>query len=139
MKKNNYIAILDNAIVEFLPQKTQYEVLRSFLNNKKCSLSLYIIEDENTYFRSSQLIKKIDEKPKIKGFIFFSLLQISLNKDQNTDIIKKILENGYELIFYKEDYSLKNLSQFKNDIKKLKLFRETNLKRIDRLKSLIFF
>ena len=102
-------------------------------------MSLYIIEDENTYFRSSQLIKKIDDKPKIKGFIFFSLLQISLNKDQNTEIIKKILENGYELIFYKEDYSLKNLSQFKNDIKKLKLFRETNLKRIDRLKSLIFF
>ncbi len=139
MKKNNYIAILDNAIVEFLPQKTQYEVLRSFLNNKNKSLSLYITEDENTYLNGSQLIKKIDEKPKVKGFIFFSLLQISFKKNQNIEIINKILKNGYEIIFYKEDYLIKNLLQLKNDTKKLKLFRETNLKKIDRLKSLIFF
>ena len=139
MKKNNYIAILDNAIVEFLPQKTQYEVLRSFLNNKNQSLSLYITEDENTYLNGSQLIKKIDEKPKVKGFIFFSLLQISFKKNQNIEIINKILKNGYEIIFYKEDYLIKNLLQLKNDTKKLKLFRETNLKKIDRLKSLIFF
>lgn len=139
MKKNNYIAILDNAIVEFLPQKTQYEVLRSFLNNKKKSLSLYITEDENTYLNGSQLIKKIDEKPKVIGFIFFSLLQISFKKNQNIEIINKILKNGYEIIFYKEDYLIKNLLQLKNDTKKLKLFRETNLKKIDRLKSLIFF
>lgn len=139
MKKNNYIAILDNAIVEFLPQKTQYEVLRSFLNNKNKSLSLYITEDENTYLNGSQLIKKIEEKPKVKGFIFFSLLQISFKKNQNIEIINKILKNGYEIIFYKEDYLIKNLLQLKNDTKKLKLFRETNLKKIDRLKSLIFF
>ena len=139
MKKNNYIAILDNAIVEFLPQKTQHEVLRSFLNNRNSSLSLYVTEDENTYLNGSQLIKKIDEKPKVKGFIFFSLLQISFNKNQNIEIIKKILENNYEIIFYKEDYSLKSLSQFKKDIKKIKLFRETNLKKIHRLKSLLFF
>lgn len=139
MKKNNFIAILDNAIVEFLPQKTQYEVLGSFLKNNNSTLSLYITEDENTYLHSSQLIKKIDEKPKVKGFIFFSLLQISFNKNQNLDIIEKALKNNYEIIFYKENYSLKNLAQLKKDFKKIKLFRETNLKKIDRLKSLLFF
>ena len=60
MKKNSkyYIAILDNALVEFLPQKAQYEVLRSYLNKNKLNISLYITEDENTYLKSSQLIKK---------------------------------------------------------------------------------
>ena len=39
--KNNFLAVLDNAIVEFLPQKTQYNVLRSFLHERNKTLSLF--------------------------------------------------------------------------------------------------
>ena len=34
-KKNSYLGVLDYALVEFLPQKAQYEVLRVYLNKKK--------------------------------------------------------------------------------------------------------
>ena len=137
--KNNFLAVLDNAIVEFLPQKTQYDVLRSFLHERNKTLSLYIIEDENTYLNSSQLIKKIAEKPAVKGFIFFSMLQISFDKNQNINILDKILKHNYEVIFYKEDFKIKNYADFKKNKKKIKLFRETNLKKIERLKSLLIF
>ena len=60
-KKNSYLGVLDYALVEFLPQKAQYEVLRVFLNQKKNSLALYILEDETTYLSSSQLLKKVNQ------------------------------------------------------------------------------
>ena len=55
-KSNKFLAVLDNALVEFLPQKAQYEVIKNFLNQKRSSLALYIIEDELTYLSSSQLL-----------------------------------------------------------------------------------
>jgi len=141
MKKNSkyYIAILDNALVEFLPQKAQYEVLRSYLNKNKINLSLYITEDENTYLKSSQLIKKINSKPKIDGFIFFSLLQISFSSKQNIEIIQKLLKYKYEIIFYKENIRIKNYKDFLKIKKHILLFRQNNTKNIDRLKSLLVF
>tara|TARA_A100001011_G_C13991209_1_gene707318 strand:+ start:181 stop:606 length:426 start_codon:yes stop_codon:yes gene_type:complete len=141
MKKNSksYIAILDNALVEFLPQKAQYEVLRSYLNKNKINLSLYITEDENTYLKSSQLIKKINSKPKIDGFIFFSLLQISFSPKQNIEIIQKLLKHKYEIIFYKENIRIKNYKDFLKIKKHILLFRQNNTKNIDRLKSLLVF
>ena len=136
-KKNSYLGVLDYALVEFLPQKAQYEVLRVFLNQKKNSLALYVMEDEMTYLSSSQLLKKVNEKPKVKGFVFFSLLQISFEK-KNTEIIKQILSNKYEIIFYKENIHIPNMSSYKKRFeKKILLFRHNNIKAIDRLKSLI--
>ena len=130
MKKNSkyYIAILDNALVEFLPQKAQYEVLRSYLNKNKLNISLYITEDENTYLKSSQLIKKINSKPKVDGFIFFSLLRISFSQNQNIEIIKKLLNHKYEIIFYKENIRIKNYKDFLKIRKHILLFRQNNTK-----------
>ena len=137
-KKNSYLGVLDYSLVEFLPQKAQYEVLRVFLNQKKNSLALYIIEDETTYLSSSQLLKKVNEKPKVKGFVFFSLLQISFEEKKNTEIIKQILSNKYEIIFYKENIHIPNMSSYKKKFeKKILLFRHNNIKTIDRLKSLL--
>ena len=139
-KSNKFLAVLDNALVEFLPQKAQYEVIKNFLNQKKSSLALYIIEDELTYLSSSQLLKKINEKPKVNGFIFFSLLQISFEKEKNIEIIKKILSEKYEVIFYKENIHIRNMTSFKKEFeKKLLLFRDNNINVINRLKSLLVF
>ena len=109
-KNNKFIPILDYALVEFLPQKAQYEVIKQYLNQKNYSLALYVMEDELTYISSVQLIKKIADRPKVKGFIFFSLLQISFEKGNNMEIIKNILSEKYEVIFYKENIHIKNIS-----------------------------
>jgi len=137
-KKDSYIGVVDYALVEFVPHKAQYEILKVFLNKKKNSLALFVVEDETTYLSSSRLLKKINEKPKVKGFIFFSLLQISFEEKKNTEIIKQILSNKYEIIFYKENIHIPNMSSYKKRFeKKILLFRHNNLKAIDRLKSLL--
>ena len=72
--KNNILkfwGVLDNALVSFLPQKAQFEILKSSLYKKKCSLAFYSLEDEYTYLNNASLIKKLYEKPKVNGFIFF--------------------------------------------------------------------
>tara|TARA_B100001029_G_scaffold95091_1_gene78095 strand:- start:85 stop:507 length:423 start_codon:yes stop_codon:yes gene_type:complete len=129
--------VLDNALVSFLPQKAQFEILKSFLSKKKYSLAFYSLEDENTYMNNSIFIKKLQEKPKVSGFIFFSLLQISYRKNQNLELIKKILSKNYEVLFYRENIHLKNLKKFNKDKKKLSLFRNLNIDLIKKQQSLI--
>ena len=46
----NFWGVLDNALVSFLPQKAQFEILKSFLLKKKCSLAFYSLEDEKYLF-----------------------------------------------------------------------------------------
>ena len=82
-------------------------------------------------------LKKLYEKPKVSGFIFFSLLQISYGKNQNIELIKKILSKNYEVLFYREKIHLKNLKSFKKDKKKLILFRNLNIDLIKKQLSLI--
>ena len=86
---------------------------------------------------NSSLLKKLYEKPKVSGFIFFSLLQISYGKNQNIELIKKILSKNYEVLFYRENIHLKNLKSFKKDKKKLILFRNLNIDLIKKQQSLI--
>ena len=129
--------VLDNALVSFLPQKAQFEILKSFLSKKKYSLAFYSLEDEYTYMNNSSLLKKLYEKPKVSGFIFFSLLQISYGKNQNIELIKEILSKNYEVLFYRENIHLKNLKSFKKDKKKLILFRNLNIDLIKKQQSLI--
>ena len=64
--------VLDNALVSFLPQKAQFEILKSFLSKKKYSLAFYSLEDEYTYMNNSSLLKKLYEKPKVSGLFFLS-------------------------------------------------------------------
>tara|TARA_X000000368_G_C22598314_1_gene522503 strand:- start:25 stop:447 length:423 start_codon:yes stop_codon:yes gene_type:complete len=139
MKNNTskFWGVLDNALVSFLPQKAQFEILKSFLSKKKYSLAFYSLEDEYTYMNNSSLLKKLYEKPKVSGFIFFSLLQISYGKNQNIELIKKILSKNYEVLFYRENIHLKNLKSFKKDKKKLILFRNLNIDLIKKQQSLI--
>ena len=85
------------------------------------------------------MIKKINSKPKIDGFIFFSLLQISFSSKQNIEIIQKLLKYKYEIIFYKENIRIKNYKDFLKIKKHILLFRQNNTKNIDRLKSLLVF
>ena len=138
--KNNILkfwGVLDNALVSFLPQKAQFEILKSSLYKKKCSLAFYSLEDEYTYLNNASLIKKLYEKPKVNGFIFFSLLQISYKKNQNLELIEKILSKNYEVIFYRENIHFKNLKSFKKEKKKISLFRHLNLDLIKKQQSLI--
>jgi hypothetical protein len=137
MKNNKFLAFLDNALLEILSQKSQYELLSNYLIKKKLSLSFYSVETEKTYLNSNNLIKKINENPKTQGFIFFSLLQISYLENNNLFIINKILNKGYEIIFFRESLHLKKNKDLKKNLKKIKLFRNNNIELIKKLENLI--
>ena len=137
MKNNKFLAFLDNALLEILSQKSQYELLSNYLNKKKLSLSFYSVETEKTYIKSNNLIKKINENPKAQGFIFFSLLQVSYLDNNNLFIINKILDKEYEIIFFRENLHLKKNKDLKKNLKKIKLFRNNNIELIKKLESLI--
>ena len=91
INNNKFLAFLDHALLEFLSQKSQYELLSTFLKKKRLSLAFYSVESEKTYLKSDNLNKKINENPKVKGFIFFSILQISYTINNNIKVIKKLL------------------------------------------------
>ncbi len=137
MNNIKFLAFLDNALLDFLPQKSQYELLANYLKNKGLSLSFYSVETEKTYLKSDNLIKKINEKPKVKGFIFFSILQISYIENNNINVINKLLKKNYEIIFFRENMHLKKNSDLKKNIKKIKLFRDNSLHLIKKLENLI--
>tara|TARA_B100001540_G_C15667671_1_gene578595 strand:+ start:499 stop:918 length:420 start_codon:yes stop_codon:yes gene_type:complete len=139
MKTNNlkFLAFLDHALLEFLSQKSQYELLSNFLKKKGLSLAFYSVETERTYLKSDNLIKKMDENPKVNGFIFFSILQISYLENNNIKVIKKLLNKNYEIIFFRENMHIKKDLDLKKNIKKIKLFRDNNLHLIKKLENLI--
>lgn len=137
MNNKKFLAFLDHALLEFLSQKSQYELLSNFLKKKGLSLTFYSVETEKTYLKSDNLIKKINENPDVKGFIFFSMLQISYTKNNNLKVIKNLLEKNYEIIFFREDIHIKKNLDFKKNIKKIKLFRDNNLHLIKKLENLI--
>ncbi len=137
MNNKKFLAFLDHALLEFLSQKSQYELLSNFLKKKGLSLTFYSVETEKTYLKSDNLIKKINENPDVKGFIFFSMLQISYAKNNNLKVIKNLLEKNYEIIFFRENIHIKKNLDFKKNIKKIKLFRDNNLHLIKKLENLI--
>jgi hypothetical protein len=139
MKVNNkkFLAFLDNALLELLSQKSQYELLSTYLKKKGLSLAFYSVETEKTYLKSDNLIKKINENPKVKGFIFFSILQISYAENNNLKVIKKLLNKNYEIIFFRENMHIRKNSDLQKNIKMIKLFRDNSLHLIRKLENLI--
>lgn len=137
INNNKFLAFLDHALLEFLSQKSQYELLSTFLKKKRLSLAFYSVESEKTYLKSDNLNKKINENPKVKGFIFFSILQISYTRNNNIKVIKKLLEKNYEIIFFRENMHIKKNPDLKKNIKKIKLFRDNNLHLLKKLENLI--
>ena len=136
-KINNFWGHLDITLVVFLSQKSQYEILKSFLSKKKFSLAFFSAESKYTYMNNLSIIQKLNENPKVKGFIFFSLLQISHQNKSNIELIKKILSKSYEVIFYRENIHLKNFKDFNKFKKKISLFRDLNIELIKKQQSLI--
>ena len=66
------------------------------------TIDFYSIESQLTIENCSVLRDKIKEKPKIDGFILFSIT-IILWKKVNLDLIEEILSNNYKVYFYREN------------------------------------
>tara|TARA_Y100000992_G_scaffold254774_1_gene187796 strand:+ start:2482 stop:2895 length:414 start_codon:yes stop_codon:yes gene_type:complete len=137
MKKNNLLAILDYCIIQIVPQMAQIDILKEHVSKFNKTIDFYSIESQLTLENCSVLKDKIKEKPKIDGFVFYSLLQLSYGNNINLELIEEILENNYKIYFYREKLRILNKNDFKKKYEKLSLFHHNNLSLIYKIKNLI--
>lgn len=132
-----YYSVLDISILDILPQRFQIQILKNYLKNISGSSVFYTIESINSRDKQSILKRKLTEKPRVDGFIFYSLIQFCYSKNINMKLISEILESSYELIFYREEIHLKNRLDLKKNEKKIKLFYFNNKEIVYKFSNLI--
>ena len=128
----NFICQIDVSIIDLLPQKAQLDIIKQSLGPKS-NIILHSIENLETrsFFLSMKDILKNTNK--VDGIVFFSLMQFCFNEKETIDI--KFLEElakKYELFFFREDLYFKNIKDFLKNKKKLLLFKQINLRLINK-------
>ena len=137
MKKNNLLAILDYCIIQIVPQMAQIDILKEYVSKFNKSIDFYSIESQLTIENCSVLRDKIKEQPKIDGFVFYSLLQLSYGNKVDLKLIEEILSKNYKIYFYREKLKILSKNDFKKKYEKLSLFHHNNLSLIYKIKNLI--
>lgn len=137
MKKNNLLAILDYCIIQIVPQMAQIDILKEYVSKFNKSIDFYSIESQLTIENCSVLRDKIKEQPKIDGFVFYSLLQLSYGNKVDLKLIEEILSKNYKIYFYREKLKILSKNDFKKKYEKLSLFHHNNLNLIYKIKNLI--
>ncbi len=137
MKKNNLLAILDYCIIQIVPQMAQIDILNEYVSKYNKSIDFYSIESKLTIENCAVFREKLKEQPKIDGFVFYSLLQLSYGNKINLKLIEEILNKNYEVYFYRERLKILNKNDFKKKYEKLSLFHHNNLNLIYKIKNLI--
>ena len=70
--------------------------------------------------------QKINEKPKLNGFVFFSFLQFCYDKKNNLKIIEKCLDKNYTIYLAREKIVLRNKLEYKKKKMNFIYFTRTN-------------
>ena len=86
----------------YLPQAWQIYIMKNFLSNYKKKIDFYTGENHKSYLNLKIFSEKIQNKPNIHGFIFFSLIQFCYGKKLKLDLIHKALKKGYSIYFARE-------------------------------------
>lgn len=136
---NKVFAFPDLLMLNFVPQGIQLSLMFKYSKKFDKSVSFYNTEYENTYKKMGFFKEKLLSKPKISGFIFFSLIQFCYQNKLNIKLINKSIELGYELMFVKEKIYLKDLASLKKNKHKLLNFSQKNKKNIKINKMVVNF
>ena len=135
MKKlENVFCYPDTLQNRYVPQSWQIFIMNSFLNNFKKKIQFYTGENHRGYGKMKIFSEKIKTKPKIKGFIFYSLIQFCYDKKTNIHLIEKAVESNYTIYLAREKIKIdkENFKKKKND---LVFFKYTNQKLIESIKK----
>jgi hypothetical protein len=120
-----YFAFIDVVITEIMPNRIQLQVINNFLSKINSEISFYSAENHNSYSTLEILNSKFYEKPKVRGFVFYSLLQFCYGEKILLDTLKKILKK-YECIFIRENIILKSENDLLNKKRSIKVFKDTH-------------
>ena len=134
MYKKKYFAFLDIIITEIIPQRIQTQVINNHLKKYKSEISFYSTEEHSTYKKLSALVTKINEKPKIEGFVFYSFLQFCYDKKINFKLLKRILKN-YNCIFVRENLKFAKIEDIISNKIAIKSFKNSHESLIENLEK----
>jgi len=62
----------DTLLNKFIPQAWQIFIMKSFISEYNKKISFYTGESHKTYKKMTLLKKKLNENPRLHGFVFFS-------------------------------------------------------------------
>ena len=109
MNKNNLLFCYpDTLFNKFLPQALQISIIKNFISNFGKEISFYTGENHFTYKKLGLFKKKLQTKPKINGFVFFSFMQFCYDRKDNI----KILESFYNPCLVRKFGSTKTIFKY---------------------------
>lgn len=123
---NEVFCYPDTLLNRFIPQAWQIFIMKSFISNYKKKISFYTGESHKTFKKMKLFNQKINEKPKLNGFVFFSFLQFCYDKKNNLKIIEKCLDKNYTIYLAREKIVLRNKLEYKKKKMNFIYFTRTN-------------
>ena len=123
---NEVFCYPDTLLNRFIPQAWQIFIMKSFISNYKKKISFYTGESHKTFKKMKLFNQKINEKPKLNGFVFFSFLQFCYDKKNNIKIIEKCLDKNYTIYLAREKIVLRNKLEYKKKKMDFIYFTKTN-------------
>lgn len=127
MNKNNLLFCYpDTLFNKFLPQALQISIIKNFISKFGKEISFYTGENHFTYKKLGLFKKKLQTKPKINGFVFFSFMQFCYDRKDNIKILETALKKKYAIYFAKEMIVLKNTNDFNKKKEDLFYYKKTN-------------
>ena len=124
---------------EILPQKLQLSIMMDYAKRDNKVIDFYTGENHKSFKQMNLFVKKFKTKPKINGYIFFSFFQFCYSEKVHIDLIKNIVNDGYNLYFVRENFKIETIANFNSLKKDLFYFPETNKKTLNLLKENILF
>jgi len=125
---NTYHSWLDIGSGKIITQPMQRVLCEDFVKKIKGKIVFELGEDVEFSSSNLQFRKMVSSKINVTGFIFLGLEQFISNKKLDLDLIKNVIKKKYELHFIRQNLSIKNYKDYKNNLKNLLLFNDLNKK-----------
>ena len=116
----------DTLLNKFIPQAWQIFIMRSFISEYNKKISFYTGESHKTYKKMTLLKKKLNENPRLHGFVFFSFLQFCYDKKDNLKIMEECLRKNYTIYLAREKMVISSMKEYKKKKIDFFYFTKTN-------------
>lgn len=113
---------IDIGCMKYISQSIQQRIINLFASKNYAQITFVTNEDIDSIETQIIFKSKLEDKPKVNGFIFFSIDQFCYG-GINLELLKKILYQNYDLYFAKEQIILKYKDKkISNKLKELSIY-----------------
>ncbi len=100
------------------PQPEQHLIIKNFAKKHNGKITFSDSEDIVNRFKQNFLLSRLKELPDINGVVLFSIKQFFLRNNFNFDLLNKIINNDFDVLFAREQFCFtsENISSMKNEL-----------------------